>query len=173
MISLEQHLIHWALSTTVAGVAECLCWAFPCLQEIFPWLLIPLGIYAYWFIDDVPIVYARRSRRSRQYHVIATGCLLVSLSAAADFVAEHYRLSDVWSKVIVRSFVHMMLNLFVLGISEPIRQNVCGFFNFGIPLLSFTDFMVVEQCLCCKLVHISSFATARSKDSLVYPTVMV
>ena len=112
MHSVKHHLAYWAISASASVVYE-IASKLGIDVVIFRLLLAPLAVYA------LRTVWYGPQSQPQRFSVVATWCLLVSLRATI----EYFRVPSLDTRPI-RGFIHALFSFTVLGVLEPIRQNV-------------------------------------------------
>lgn len=117
MLSVKYHLSYWAISATAAVVYHALVATAGWNATNFRKLLIPLAAYTLYLVYNGPRI---RSKSWHICHFVATGCLMVSLGA----IAEYLFIPGV-SVTPIKGVIHTILAFSAIGALEPLRQNVC------------------------------------------------
>ncbi|KAM4065870.1 hypothetical protein HRG_000033 [Hirsutella rhossiliensis] len=113
MLSATHHVSYWIISAAAAAIYHCLVSVLECPSDLFEVFLIPLGAYA------VHVLWAGHGPKARPaVHIAATGCLVLSLGAAASSL--HMPGVDVTQ---IRGGIHALLAFSVLGALEHKRQD--------------------------------------------------
>ncbi|KAH6985770.1 hypothetical protein BKA56DRAFT_670020 [Ilyonectria sp. MPI-CAGE-AT-0026] len=115
MLSVKYHLFYWAISATAVVVYHALVAAAGWNEANFRNLLIPLAAYTLYLVYTGPRI---RSKAWHICHFAATGCLVVSLGA----IAEYFFIPGV-SVAPIKGVIHAILAFSAIGALEPLRQN--------------------------------------------------